>query len=75
MDNPLIIERCREGDLCPNCTALRGLLAAAEKVYSDLSDRIITAKPDAVPVFYGMADLHAAIAACRPTGVERGEGS
>jgi hypothetical protein len=76
LDNPLIIERCREGDLCPNCAALRGLtaacLAAAERI-----DYVLSActDDDVIDDLGPVANrLRAAIAAARPAGQTRGEG-
>ena len=41
--------------------AFRELLTAAERIMAGLDARIADAPPEAVPVFYGIAELHSAI--------------
>jgi hypothetical protein len=66
---------CAEGELCPWCTALRGLLAAclaeAERI-----DYVLSActDDDVIDDLGPVANrLRAAIAAARPAGQTRGE--
>jgi CelD/BcsL family acetyltransferase involved in cellulose biosynthesis len=66
---------CSEGLLCPNCTALRGLLAAclaaAERIDYALS---ACTDDDVIDDLGPVADrLRAAIAAARPAGPTRGK--
>jgi hypothetical protein len=64
-------EVCADGELCPWCTALRGLLAACEKLIerggAGEDERNFKPWDDAV------AEAEAAIAAVRSAGQTRGE--
>jgi hypothetical protein len=73
--DPFPFKRCVEGQLCGNCTALRGLLAAclaaAERI-----DYVLSActDDDVIDDIGPVADrLRAAIAAARPAGPTHGK--